>query len=195
MKILLASTSPYRKQLLERLKMPFECEAPNVDEVELKKEFKGAPDQLPIFLAEAKANSLLEKNPQGITIGCDQIALLDKEILNKPGSEEAARKQLTKLSGHKHHLITAIAVHGQGIWLHETNITSLRMKKLTEKQIDTYVRKEQPINCAGAYKIEGLGISLFEDIKTDDFTAIIGLPLLALCRIFEKLNYPPLKPQ
>lgn len=190
MRILLASESVYRKELLSRLKVPFETAKPNVDEDQLKQNFVGSVEALSLYLAEEKAKSLISSNENGITIGCDQIAVLKGEILHKPGSKEKAIEQLKKLRGKSHELITALAVHHSGLWLSEVNMTSLTMLNISDEQIEAYVEKENPIDCAGAYKIESLGISLMETIDTHDFTAITGLPLMALCRILYKFNYP-----
>lgn len=190
MKIILASTSPYRKKLMEQLNIPFEQRAPTVDEDVLKKTAPVSIPDLPLYLARQKAESLVVKGSPDIVIGCDQMGLMSGMALNKPGSKDKAIEQLKKLQGKTHQLITSVAVQCAGKWELHTDITQLKMKPLTEAQIKKYVDLENPINCAGSYKIESLGLALFEDIETKDHTAIVGLPMMALCRILAKFNHP-----
>lgn len=189
MKVLLASESAYRRQLLQQINLKFNAQAPTVDEDHLKKMAPVSLSDLPLYLAKKKAESLLSANPGGITIGCDQMGLLKGQPLNKPGTKDKAIEQLKKMQGQTHQLITAMAVHYKHVWETHTDITLLRMKPLTETQIRHYVDLENPVNCAGSYKIEGLGLTLFESIETKDHTAIIGLPVMALCRILEKFGH------
>lgn len=188
MKILLASQSKYRRELLDRLKINYTHASPTVDEEQLKKTPGISLLDLPLFLAQKKAESLIPTNPDGLTIGCDQMAFLDGKKLDKPGHKEKAVKQLISLQGCTHSLITAVAIHKEGQWIKHVDTTLLTMKPLDESQIRHYVDLENPIDCAGSYKIESLGIVLFSSIKTEDFTAITGLPLLALSRIFNELK-------
>lgn len=187
MQLILASTSPYRKELLERLQVPFECQAPNVDEDELKA--KGlAPQELAVQLAFLKAKAVAENFPNAIVIGGDQVANLDGEILGKPGSKEKAVDQLLKMQGKTHQLITAISiVHGKRV---ETfsNITTLKMKAFTKEQLSYYVSQDNPINCAGSYMLEKLGIALFDTIESSDHSAIQGIPLIELSKRLENFG-------
>ena len=177
--IILASTSRYRRSLLERLGIEFRCFAPLVNE----DSFKAArldPVSLAATLAIAKAESLAKLDPDAVVIGSDQVAALGDDVLGKPGSAENAVQQLLKLSGETHQLITAVAVTHQFHTRLHVNVTELQMRSLDQSIIERYVEREQPIDCAGSYKIESQGIALFESIQTADQTAIIGLPLMAV---------------
>ena len=188
MKILLASESKYRRQLLDRLRIKYSHAAPMVDEELLKQTALVSPLDLPLYLARKKAESLLKTNSGGITIGCDQMAFLGTEALNKPGSKEKAIRQLTAMQGKTHTLVTAMAVHKDDQWLTHVDTTSLTLRPLSAEEIRSYVDLENPVDCAGSYKVESLGITLFDSIKTQDFTAITGLPLLALSRILTQFG-------
>ncbi len=174
---------------MEQMDITFVQKTPDVDEEELKKKAKVSIPDLPLYLARQKAESLVGRSTKDITIGCDQMGLLKGQPLNKPGSKDKALEQLKKMQGKTHQLITSIAVHCGGKWEFHTDVTHLKMKSLTDQQIRTYIDKDNPVNSAGAYKIESLGLALFEEIETKDHTAIIGLPMMALCRILEKFNY------
>lgn len=187
-KIILASTSPYRKKLLIQLNIPFTVLPPAVDEEELKKNSSVSLPDLPLFLAKKKAESLCSLYPQNIIIGCDQLGMIHTTAIHKSGSRARAIEQLKSLQGQTHSLITAFSVHSMGHWYHHVDTTHLHMRQLTDEQIIRYVDLENPIDCAGSYKIEGLGIALFEKIETQDPTAIVGLPLMALSRILEKIG-------
>ena len=188
MKIILASTSPYRKQLLQQLNLQFTTVKPLADEESLKKTAKVSLLDLPLFLAQKKAESLITQYPQDLIIGSDQMGLLNNTPLNKTGTKDKAIQQLKTLQGKTHTLLTALAVYAQGKWHHHVDTTTLTMRSLTDEQIKNYVDLENPIDCAGSYKIEGLGVSLFEHVKTKDPSAIVGLPLMALTLILEKLS-------
>jgi len=175
--VILASTSPYRRMLLGRLAFPFDRVAPDVDESEWQGKGQ-APLAMAEFLALTKAESVAQKHPGAIVIGSDQTVEFEGEALNKPGSTGAAVKQLESLSGREHSLITAVAIiQNQKCWKH-TDTTRMVMRKLSRGEIERYIALDQPVDCAGAYKIESLGISLFEQIESADHTAITGLPLL-----------------
>ncbi|MBY0314447.1 MAG: Maf family nucleotide pyrophosphatase [Bdellovibrionales bacterium] len=188
MKILLASESKYRRQLLDRLRLKYSHAAPLVDEELLKQTALVSPLDLPLYLARKKAESLLKTNLGGITIGCDQMAFLENEPLNKPGTKDKAIRQLTAMQGKTHTLVTAMAVHKDEQWFTHVDTTSLSMRPLSAEEVSSYVDLENPVDCAGSYKVEGLGIALFDSITTQDFTAITGLPLLALRRILTQLG-------
>ncbi|MCB0411427.1 MAG: septum formation protein Maf [Bdellovibrionales bacterium] len=188
MELILASTSPYRKAQLENLNLDFEAHRPLFDEEKFKLDNSITPFEMSDLLAQKKAESLRSKFPQALILGCDQIALLDNEILNKPRTEEGAIDQLTKLSGKTHQLITSMFISGPKKSRSHRDITSLSMYKLTAQQIADYVKTDQPLNCAGSYKIEKCGIALFSRIESEDFTAIQGLPLLAFCKAWYNLT-------
>lgn len=185
--IILASTSKYRRELLQRLIPQFECRAPGVDEDSFR-----APGVLPQtlagILATAKAEAVSASNPDAIVIGSDQLVDLDGEILGKPGSEDGAVQQLMEMSGRSHRLITAVCVVSPDVQYDVVHFTTLTMRSLSEAEIRRYVNHDQPLDCAGSYKIESLGISLFERIETTDFTSIMGLPLISLSRHLRSLG-------
>jgi septum formation protein len=191
-KIILASTSPYRKKLLEQLNISFTAVAPLVDEETLKKTSSVSLSDLPLFLAQKKAESLIALYPHSIIIGSDQMGLLDSHSLNKAGTRDKAITQLLSLQGRTHTLLTALSVYSSGQWFHHVDTTKLTMRPLTREQIVRYVDLENPIDCAGSYKIEALGVSLFENIESRDPSAIVGLPLMALTRILDSVRAPVL---
>jgi septum formation protein len=177
--LVLASTSPYRRDLLARLRLPFTCHAPGVDEDAVKRTTPEAHTVV-VTLARQKAQAVAARHPQAIVIGSDQAAELDGTIFDKPGTATAARAQLARLQGRAHVLRTAVAiVHPRGL-VAFVDSTTLTMRRLTPAEIERYVAAESPLDCAGSYQIEGLGIALFERIDAADHTAITGLPLLRL---------------
>ncbi len=188
MKIILASTSPYRKKLLQQLNLTFQVVAPTVDEDVLKKNAPVSLTDLPLFLAQKKAECIALQFPQDLVIGCDQMGLFQGQALNKAGTKDKAISQLQMLQGQTHQLLTSIAVISQGQMETYTDVTELTMKTLTDAQIRNYVDLENPIDCSGSYKIESLGVSLFEKVKTQDPSAIVGLPLMALTKILERFS-------
>ncbi len=191
MDIILASTSPYRKQLLERLGLQFSCMAPEMDEEKLKSEILATdpdPAELAKQLGRAKAQSIAQEHPDAIVIGSDQLAHLDEQILGKPGSAERAIEQLSKMAGKTHRLITAVTILHQGQSFEHVDNTTLYMHALNAEAITRYVQHDQPLNCAGSYKLEAAGISLFDRIDSDDHSAITGLPLLFVCKILRQLG-------
>ena len=186
--LILASTSKYRRELLTRLKLPFETVAPGVDEVAVKA--AGGPAREVVEeLARRKAEAVRRLRPSDIVIGSDQAAVLDGEVLDKPGTETNAVAQLRSLRGRRHQLITAVAVAHPGGIERFTDVTNLTMRRLTDEEITRYVRAEMPLDCAGSYKIEGLGVTLFEQIETRDHTAIVGLPLAQLSDTLRDLGF------
>ncbi len=188
-KLILASASPYRKSLLERLGLPFECVASEVDEDQYKSEIKDAV-QLTKTLAKAKAHSVLRSHPESFVIGGDQVSLFNEEVLGKPHTFEKACDQLQKLQGHNHQLVTATCLLGsQGFEKTWVETIELTMRPLTHDEIKRYVEKDQPLDCAGSYKIEKLGISLFENIKGYDQTAIVGMPLMSLAARLREVGF------
>ena len=186
--LVLASTSVYRRALLDRLGVPFRWRAPLCDEESLKCA-ESDPRALAEALAHAKAASLASVEPDTTIIGCDQVASFQGQIFGKPGSIAHAVEQLSAMAGQTHELITALAVvEGDRIFRH-TNVTRLQMRRLSLGAIERYVAADQPIDCAGAYKLESRGIVLFEKIESDDHTAVTGLPLIALVMILRELGY------
>ena len=185
--IILASTSPYRRELLARLRLPFTTAKPHVDETRLPGE---APAALASRLALAKAQAVAAQHPAAIVIGSDQVAHIGDEIFSKPGTAERARAQLRQMSGQTVLFQTALALIRQqdGIVLQETEPTEVRFRTLTDAEITRYVEMEQPLDCAGSAKAEALGISLLDALRSDDPTAIIGLPLIRLAHMLRTLG-------
>lgn len=186
--LILASTSPYRRALLARLALPFTWEDPRVDEDEYKLSVS-SPREIAERLAHEKAKSVQTRNPGAFVIGADQLVALEGRVLGKPGSEEAAVEQLKLLVGKTHELITAVALLTPSSSGFHTDITRLQMENLSETSLQRYVAFDKPIDCAGSYKIESLGISLFRKIEAEDVTAIQGLPLMALARLLRNARY------
>ena len=185
--LVLASTSRYRGELLARLGVPFLAAAPDCDEDAYKA--KGlAPQELAETLALAKAESLRAAYPDAAILGGDQLAAIDGEILGKPGSEAAARAQLARLAGRTHTLFTAVALIAGERVLRHTDVTHLTMRPLSAEQFARYVAADDPVDCAGSYKLEQLGIALFARIESADHTAIVGLPLLAITAMLGDLG-------
>lgn len=189
MNLVLASTSKYRARLLERLGLPFAQEAPGVDEAPFK---HGKPLEVAQALALAKADAIAKRRPDAVVLGSDQVAALGDAILDKPGTEANARAQLARLAGKTHVLVTAVAVAHRGKSTLLVDETKLTMRSLTEAEIAAYVARDAPLDCAGSYKVESLGIALFDRIDSQDFTAIEGLPLLAVARVLRELGLDPL---
>ena len=180
--LVLASTSPYRRELLERLGIPFETASPNVDEAVLTGE---TPEQLVKRLAESKARAVAESHPEALIIGSDQVAVLDNNILGKPGNHEAAVQQLSNASGKKVLFLTGLCLLNSSTNSIQTSVEkfSVKFRQLSTAQIENYLQREEPYDCAGSFKSEGLGISLFEKMEGDDPNALIGLPMIALTRM------------
>lgn len=187
--LVLASTSAYRKELLTRLDLPFTTAAPEVDETPLPDE---TPPQLVRRLAELKARAVAARYPGALIIGSDQVAVIDGQILGKPGHHERAVAQLRLASGKRLDFFT-------GLCLLNTASSSLRVevvsfgvvfRRLSDQQIENYLRREQPYHCAGSFKSEALGIALCERFDGEDPSALIGLPLIGLVRMLEQENMP-----
>ncbi len=187
MKIVLASTSKYRAAQLRRLGLEFEAHAPGVNE-DLRKAEGLPPIALAQALAKDKALALSERFSDAVIIGGDQLVAFENEVLGKPGSIKGAEAQLGRLAGREHLLVTAVAIYFQGKVYPHTDLTRLSMRPLEAEAISRYVAQDQPIDCAGAYKLEEAGISLFEKIVSEDHSAVTGLPLLAVTRILSGLS-------
>ena len=180
--LVLASTSIYRRQLLERLGLSFETASPQVDEIRLPGE---APEHLAQRLALAKARDISRQRPGALVIGSDQVAALGAEIFGKPGTVENAVAQLQRMSGQEVLFHTAVAlIDGRnGHEQCENILTHVRFRPLNEPEIRRYLEREPALDCAGSAKCEGLGITLLDALSGDDPTALIGLPLIALARM------------
>ncbi len=183
--LVLASSSPWRKQLLQRLQLPFSCHNPEVDETRLEDE---TPEALVRRLAELKARAVARKYPSALIIGSDQVAVSPSgEILGKPGSVENAVNQLMTCSGHRVTFLTGLCLFNSknGQVQLATETFCVHFRTLSENQVRGYVDKEQPLECAGSFKSEGLGIALFSRMEGDDPNALIGLPLIRLVTFLE----------
>ena len=185
MPLILASTSRYRRELLERLRLPFHVARPDADETILPGEDAAT---LSARLARAKAAAVGTGPPDNRVIGSDQAAELDDgRILGQPGTREAAIAQLREMSGRAVRFRTAVCLlRGEDVCLQALDTTTVRFRDLGNDEIERYVDAEQPLDCAGSFKSEGLGIALFEAIETRDPTALVGLPLIELCRMLRQ---------
>jgi len=182
--LVLASTSPFRKEILSRLHVAFETFAPLVDESPLENE---SPSQLVTRLSILKAKSAQSKYPDALIIGSDQVAVIDNTILGKPGNHEQAVKQLNQVSGKQVDFLTGLSVINTETDKIQTDMVdfSVKFRQLTSTQIENYLKLDKPYNCAGSFKSEGLGIALLDRMIGSDPTAIIGLPLIRLVRMLE----------
>lgn len=180
--LILASTSPFRRQLLEKLHLPFTTFKPDIDEQRL--EHETAPE-LVLRLAIAKAKATGSAFSSGLVIGSDQVCIIDEEILGKPGSHENAVKQLQSASGHVVKFLTGLCLYNIQTDHHQVHVEpfDVHFRQLSDQQIESYLKAEQPYNCAGSFKSEGLGITLFEKMSGDDPNALVGLPLIQLVRM------------
>ncbi|MBA0448508.1 Maf family protein [Stenotrophomonas maltophilia] len=186
MPLVLASTSRYRRELLQRLGLPFECARPEVDETPLNGE---DPRALAMRLAAAKAAEVAARHPGAWVIGSDQVADLNGKPLGKPGTVEVACAQLAAMAGQTVRFHTAISLTRDGESFTTVDLTEVRFRGLGQEEIARYVAAELPLDCAGSFKCEGLGISLFEAIDNRDPTALIGLPLIALCGLLRRAGF------
>ncbi len=180
--LILSSGSPYRKLLLQRLGIPFTCQAPHIDERATGNE---TPLHLAARLATLKARDVAVKNPQAIVIGSDQVAVIDGRIIGKPGNHQAAARQLASCSGKSVKFLTAISIQclENGFMQQHTDCTQVHFRSLESEVIERYLQQEKPYDCVGAFKAESLGVTLFERIINEDPTAIIGLPLIRTAAI------------
>jgi len=183
-KLILGSSSPYRRELLDRLGLDYECDSPEINESRLEGE---SVEAMVVRLAEAKARAVAGRHTDALIIGSDQVAVLGEQILGKPGSHDKAFEQLKQASGQ------FVTFH-TGICLYDSrNNTSqidripfaVQFRQLSDEQIEHYLQREQPYNCAGSFKSEGLGIALFERMQGEDPNALIGLPLIRLISMLE----------
>jgi septum formation protein len=188
-KLILGSTSPYRRELLARLRLPFDVASPEVDETPLPGE---RPRDLACRLALAKARAVAARFPAAVVIGSDQVADLDGQPLGKPGNHERAVAQLRLMRGKTVVFQTAVAVVCQASGFAQTELAPVRVRfrDLNDAEIEHYLRAETPYDCAGSAKSEGLGIALLESIENDDPTALIGLPLIRTTRLLRAAGLP-----
>ena len=179
-RLILASTSRYRRELLGRLRLPFECASPQVDETALRDE---PPRELAARLARLKAEAVAAAHPGAVVIGSDQVAVRGSEALGKPGSVERCVQQLLQSSGREVEFLTAVFVLDAAGGRSEATIdrTVVRFRSLARPEIERYVAADSPLDCAGGFKAESLGIALFDRIESADPTGLTGLPLIWLC--------------
>ena len=184
MKLVLASSSPFRKALLEKLHLQFETDSPNIDETPDDNE---SIENMVKRLSEDKAKALAAQHPNSLIIGSDQSASLNGQILHKPGNYEVAFKQLKAASGQSITFYTGLCLHNSSNGQSETICEPfvVKFRELTNSEIENYLKREKPYNCAGSFKSEALGISLFESMHGDDPNTLIGLPLIQLCRMLK----------
>lgn len=192
--LVLASSSPFRKELLQRLQHPFATATPDIDESALENET--APE-LVQRLAQRKAEALATRFPHHLIIGSDQVAVANASILGKPHTEENAYSQLKQFSGKKVTFHTGLSVYDSAAEKHHTCLANYAVyfRTLSDEDIWAYIRAEQPLQCAGSFKSEGLGICLFERMEGEDPTSLIGLPLIQLCTLLRACGFNPLQPQ
>jgi septum formation protein len=175
--LILASTSPYRRMLLERFGLPFETVRPEVGEEYVAGE---SPSDRALRLAVAKAEAVVARHPGAVVIGSDQVAAAGHKVLDKPGDAATCRSQLATLSGTDARFYTGCAVIGPAgsVRLVHLDTTTVFFRSLSPKEIERYVEREKPFDCAGGFKVEALGITLFESVESTDPTGLIGLPLI-----------------
>lgn len=191
--LILGSTSRYRRELLQRLRLPFEVVAPQVDEARRLGE---VPAALAARLALEKAREVAARHPQAVVIGADQVADLDGDAIGKPGSHDRAVAQLQRMSGRTVVFQTALAVVRAATGFEASGLAPVRVcfRTLSSAEIERYLRLEQPYDCAGSAKAETLGIALLASIESDDPTALVGLPLIRLCELLRRAGLDPLAP-
>ena len=184
-RLILGSTSVYRRELLQRLRLPFDVASPEVDETPLPGPIPEAPRPLALRLALAKARAVSARFPQAVVIGSDQVADLNGQALGKPGDHARATQQLRAMRGKTVVFQTALAVVCQETGFEQADVAAVkvRFRNLSDTEIEAYLQAEQPYDCAGSAKSEGLGIALLEAIDNDDPTALVGLPLIRTCQM------------
>jgi len=190
--LILASTSPYRRELLDRLRLPFRVISPLVDETPRDGE---APTSLALRLGLEKARAVAAHEPGAVVIGSDQVAELDGAAIGKPGDHERATRQLRSMSGKQVLFHTAVAVVRVSTGFERALLATVavRFRPLSDADIECYLRAEQPYDCAGSAKSETLGIALLASIESDDPTALVGLPLIRTCELLRQAGIDPLR--
>ncbi|MGY8872935.1 MAG: Maf family protein [Pseudomonadales bacterium] len=185
--LVLASSSPYRRILLDKLQLPYSCHSPDIDESPYPDE---NATQLVMRLAQAKARAVADQHPGSVIIGSDQVAVLNNLILGKPGTKENAKTQLQQASGQRVTFLTGLCTldtlhnHAQT----EVIPFHVHFRELTTQMIENYIDKESPLDCAGSFKSEGLGIALIEKLEGEDPNALVGLPLIRLISMLNNIN-------
>jgi len=190
-RLVLGSTSPYRRELLQRLRLPFDVDSPRVDESPRAGE---APADLARRLALEKAQEVASRHPDAVVIGADQVAELDGQAIGKPGTFDRAVAQLQAMQGRRVVFHTAVAVLRPATGFEQVVVAPVQVqfRPLRDAEIERYLQLEQPYDCAGSAKCEALGISLLEAIESDDPTALIGLPLMRTCALLRLAGIDPL---
>lgn len=188
MNLILASTSPFRKEILNKLGISFEVMSPEVDETALEKE---TPQQLVERLSIAKAKAVADKVEDALVIGSDQVSVINNEIIGKPHTYENAVKQLKNASGKTVTFYTGLCLYNSATQQYQSEVVPFDVvfRDLTDQLIDNYLRKEEPYNCAGSFKSETLGIILFEKLEGEDPNTLMGLPLIRLINMLENENF------
>lgn len=189
--LVLASSSPFRRQILDKLNLDYECHLPDIDESPLNNE---QAIDLVERLAIAKAQAVAEAYPNALIIGSDQVAVIDGKIVGKPHTHEKAAQQLKSASGNAVTFYTGLALHNNATGDTQSEVVpfSVHFRELSDGMIEKYLQAEKPYNCAGSFKSEGMGIALFEKLEGDDPNTLIGLPLIRLIRMLENENFPVL---
>lgn len=192
-RLILGSSSPYRRSILEKLQLPFETASPHINEEALPGEAAAA---LASRLAREKASALCEQFPNAIIIGSDQVAECGGQQLGKPGTAEKAAAQLEMCAGQPVSFHTGLCVIDSNTGRHTTTCETFRVhfRKLEHREIERYIALDQPLDCAGSFKAEGLGIALFEKMEGNDINTLIGLPLIRLIKILKQYDIDPLGP-
>lgn len=185
--VILASSSKYRHELLSRLVTGFRAFSPDVAEAEFHSLCQTS-EQLASRLAYEKAIEISRRFPNAVVIGSDQLVDIDGQVLGKPGTTDAAISQLLTMSGRSHRLLTAVCVLGPERKTEFRDETRMSMRALTRDDAERYVERDQPLDCAGSYRIESCGIALFDRVETEDFTAIMGLPLIRLAQVLREFG-------
>lgn len=188
MKLILASTSPFRKEILNKLGVDFDTLSPEVDETELANE---TPQQLVERLSIAKARAVADKNESALVIGSDQVSVIDNKIIGKPHTHENAVKQLQNASGKTVIFYTGLCLYNSETQQYQSEVVPFNVvfRELDDTQIENYLKKETPYNCAGSFKSEALGIVLFEKLEGDDPNTLMGLPLIRLVKMLENEDF------
>lgn len=186
--LVLASSSPFRRQILDKLNLDYECHSPDIDESPYNNE---EASQLVKRLAIAKAQAVAETVQDALIIGSDQVAVIDGKIVGKPHTHEKAVQQLKSASGNAVTFYTGLALHNSVTGNTQSEVVpfSVHFRELTDTMIENYLRAETPYSCAGSFKSEGMGIVLFEKLEGDDPNTLIGLPLIRLIRMLENENF------
>jgi len=192
--LILGSSSPFRAEILAKIGLPFITASPDIDESQLEGE---TPEQLVKRLSEKKALAIAIKHPASLIIGSDQVAVLDGQVLGKPGDHQNAVKQLTASAGKTVKFLTGLALYNSQTNHMQSLVEPFEVsfKTITAKQIEFYLQQEQPYQCAGSFKSEGFGISLFSKLSGDDPNSLIGLPLIKLIQLLAAEGIDTLQPQ